>query len=115
MLLGELQSGIGFGLLLEQAEERLVAERAVLQGDTAGPVHALLAMFASEADQTLQQAIGAYLALGDGGLRPGGGLAADVFDPTALAILTSPGGSPQSDQADGASLRATSDKALYGT
>ncbi len=48
MVLSQRGPGIRVGLLVEQANKRLVAEGAVAQGDAAGPIHLFAGMLGGE-------------------------------------------------------------------
>src|SRR5437763_3114544 len=68
------------GRLLEQAAQDAVAEQAVAERVAARPVHAFTRIAARQADQPLEQAIGAYAAVGDRRLGPRQCLRADMLD-----------------------------------
>src|SRR5579859_1156913 len=67
------------GGLLHQSAQGAIAEQAMLQCLATGPVHPFTRMAAGQADQALQQAVGAHPALGDHFLRPGQRLWTDVL------------------------------------
>ncbi len=57
----------------------ITAEQAVLQRLAAGPVHPLARMAAGQADQSLEQTVGAHPAFGNDFLGPGQRLWTDVL------------------------------------
>jgi len=65
--------------LLNESAQGAIAEQAVLQRLATGPVHPFSRMAAGQADQSLQQTVGAHAALDDDLLGPGQRLRTDVF------------------------------------
>ena len=71
VLLDQLWHGRLCGGALDESAQGAVAEDAVLQGVATGPIHPFTRVAAGQADQPLEQAVGAYAALDDHRLRPG--------------------------------------------
>src|SRR6266498_1761346 len=80
VLVQQLGDGCVGGSLLEQAAQDAVAEQAIAERVAARPIDAFTWVAARQADQPLQQAIGAYTAVGDHRLSPGQRLRTDVLD-----------------------------------
>src|ERR1700680_2628153 len=79
VLLQEAWNHGSLGGLLNESAQRAIAEQAVLQCLPAGPIHPFSRMAASQADQPLQETVGAHATLLDDRLGPGQCLRADVF------------------------------------